>query len=320
LKDPDALSRLIGILPKIRTPIQVSGLAITVVAVVATRIWVPGSAYTQIVTGLLGLLFLFFSQMFAYLDVISPNARASFLLKGLRTVLLFGMGYLVIFVAAEFLMSTRSLAHDQKAPDNRITYSTAEQRLIDIHSDLWVLRDKYRSLSKSSSKSSIQEVNRTADKLAERMNNVNDGDISTNYKILKYQHLAYAWAMVAGSESIPKARGEAAEKILNACDTARSLIESVNRASSTDKDAQYTRDWIIKDDAEARIQRLTAVALCVRWQVKPREREIDRLKVREIIENLPNHYLVNEEPEKSSELQPCLPATSKKAATLKAPH
>jgi hypothetical protein len=127
-------------------------------------------------------------------------------------------------------------------------------------------------------------------------------------QILKYEHLSYAWGMTAGSEPDNTSRRKAADESLKASAMAKKIVSRVNRANASDKTIQAAKNWILKDDAEARINRLTAAGLCLRSQAT--QNKDDARRARTIVENLPDHYLVKEKPENSSELQPCVSNTS----------
>jgi hypothetical protein len=182
-------------------------------------------------------------------------------------------------------------------PAAPVVRSPDEQRLVDLNNELWLLR-----------RGPSSNVNKHASQLVNQMLEVDDTNLSLAMQILKYEHLSYAWGMVAGSESDSNARLKAAEESLKACATARAIVSKVNRSNPSDKKMQAARDWIIKDDAEARINRISAGGLCIRSQIN--HDPLDARKAREIIENLPDHYLAREKPEKSSDLQPCLEISS----------
>ena len=111
----------------------------------------------------------------------------------------------------------------------------------------------------------------------------------------------------SGSEAQTKiAQLDASQGILGACDNSKTIISVVQNSAPFDKKARDTWDWMIRDEIESRIGRLSAVGLCLRWQVK--HNSADALEALNTVEKLSNSYLVREEPEKSPELTGCMKA------------
>lgn len=202
------------------------------------------------------------------------------------------------------------------APKRGQNRTLTELRLIDLNSEIRDLRADYEALHiDPDSKLGVSQlagklsVNAGATQLVKKMLVLNDGDLSSGMKALKYEHLAYAWAMVGETQSGPEdqiraAQLEASQGILSACENAKTIIAIVQKSAPFDNKARDTWDWMIKDEIESRIGRLSAVGLCLRWQVK--HNSADALEALNIVEKLPNSYLVREEPEKSTELIGCM--------------
>ena len=148
-----------------------------------------------------------------------------------------------------------------------------------------------------------RDVNRDARHLAYRLAAVDDVDLGAAMQVYKYEALAYLWAMVVGSQP-DSAKLKTIEEILRAADEGQRLIDDVMRPGPYDQRIQNWREWILNDNAVPRLQRLSAVALCARWEVK--KNNDDLLRVRQIIANLSYDYRVDEGPDSSSELRPCL--------------
>lgn len=245
------------------------------------------------------MLFLAFGQVFAQLDKIPENSRTFFLLGTLFLfVLAFALNLTFAFLALGAPKSS-AVSTVSSAP---AIYPPAEQKIVDLKCEVEAIRAVYTTLQDRPDRA--EAVNRSARQLAERALAVDDRQLSLGIQIYKYEAVAYLWAMVAGSEDSAE-KVETTKKILKATEKGNNLVEDAMRTDSADTPKmRNTRDWIIRDDAVPRLQRLTAIALCVRWLVN--KDPDDRRQVRDIINRLPNDYLKAEQPEKTSELRPCL--------------
>ncbi|HEV3039573.1 MAG TPA: toll/interleukin-1 receptor domain-containing protein [Candidatus Angelobacter sp.] len=215
----------------------------------------------------------------------------------------------VISMAAGYLIhpkQDRADTRSEPTPAPTPIRSPSEQSLLVFNDRIWELRKDYQNLQSNPDKA--PEVNSRADQLASQISKLDDKDLNVSMQILKYEHLSYAWGMTAGSEPDNTSRRKAADESLKASAMAKKIVSRVNRANASDKTIQAAKNWILKDDAEARINRLTAAGLCLRSQAT--QNKDDARRARTIVENLPDHYLVKEKPENSSELQPCVSNTS----------
>lgn len=185
---------------------------------------------------------------------------------------------------------------------------TAEQVLVNLSRNLSNMKASYKALSQSSSKAFA--VNTDASQLAQKIIDVNDADLGLDMQIFKYQVLGYSWGMVLGSEMIAPndftedEKLKSVQAILDACDRAKRLVDEARRAQPVTPRLQTTREWIVRDDAEPRISRLRAVALCSRWQLNHDQQDLT--EVRQLRQSLPAYYVAREHPDTSYELSPCL--------------
>jgi hypothetical protein len=284
------LKKLADLLPKLKTPVQLAGFVAFLIAAVLLAKNSPLNAVG--IVGL-GILFVAFVQVFAQLDKIPENSRASFLL---RSLFLFIIAFTLNLAFAYFV-----LVLPKSTPPSR--YPPAEQKVIDMTAEMDRIKGDYVSLLDRRDKA--PSVNRRARQLAQRLIAVDDGSLSLGIRIYKYESVAYLWAMVVGSEADAEAKSRAVAEILAAAGKGENLIADAMVFRVPDsKKAQDTRDWIITDNASPRLQRLEAIALCARWQLK--KNPLDRRTVRDLIADLPYDYLTDEKPQQSSELLPCL--------------
>jgi hypothetical protein len=290
-EQPDILKRLAELVPKIKTRVQLAGLVEIIIAVVLLA---KNSLVNAAGIFGLGMLFLVFGQVFPQLDKLPGKSRTPFLLWSLFLfILAFALNLTFTFI----VLAPPKCPTVTVAPSPTPTYPPAEQKLVDLNSEVAGIKAGYVLEAK--------DVNKQARQLAERLLAVDDGQISLGMQIYKYEAVAYSWAMVAGSEDNPEAKLATSAKILKVTEKGNKLIEEAMRAGPLDTPKMRNmRDWIIKDNAAPRLQRLAAIALCVRWQVK--KNPADRLAVRQIIRGLPYDYLNDEQPQKTSELRPCL--------------
>jgi hypothetical protein len=295
----DILKKLADLLPKIKTPVQLMGLIALVIAVILAKNSLSNAAGTA---GL-GMLFLAFGQVYAQLDKIPESSRASFLVQSLtRFIVALGL-YLAVIVLLVWLAAKGQNANSPVTPIVASpVYPPGEQKLVDLRSEMDKIKAVYVLLLDRPDQA--RDVNRQSRQLAQRFLAVDDGQLSLGIQIYKYEAVAYSWAMVAGSEDDHRAKLRTVVEILTATEKGEKLVDDAMRPGLLDKKAQDTRDWIIKDNAIPRLQRLAAIAICVRWQVDKKQE--DRLKVRKLIDDLPYDYVMDEQPQKSSELQPCL--------------
>jgi hypothetical protein len=290
-----------NILSRTRISVQLSGLGITMLAAAAIRLWLPGAVGAQIAVIILGILFVAFGQVFAQLGGMPRRSRPVFVLTVLT---LFCTLTLTLIITTSWLVARalRSKAADSSG------YSPAEKKLVDLTKELPILKGSYESLLDSPAKAA--QVNKDARQLIGKMSAVSDEQLGQAIKIFKYESLAYIWAIVARSESNSNPNVESEKKlesvgeILRACDNARTVVSEVMRPGPYDQRVQDTREWIKNDGTPYRIERLSAVGLCTRWEIT--KDPADRSEVRRIIHSLPKEYLDSEQPERSRALLRCL--------------
>src|SRR5271168_4736999 len=78
--DASFLTRLVDLLPKIKTRLQLSGLAIAVGAFVALRTIAPNAINAQISAGSIGVVFVIFGQVFSALKDFPAAQRAKLII------------------------------------------------------------------------------------------------------------------------------------------------------------------------------------------------------------------------------------------------
>jgi hypothetical protein len=184
----------------------------------------------------------------------------------------------------------------------------AERTLRELNKDLYRLRAEYQNLPYSVTKAA--DVNMRAAILAGNISDLNDADFNLGMQVFKYESLAYANGIVAGSEMIAGKQFTDQDKLtsikalLEASEKAQKLIEEVRRPQHADDRLQKLRTWLRDDDADPRLQRFTAVGLCFRWQVTKNPK--DRTEARDLVNTLPAYYKAREHPEQSPELAECV--------------
>lgn len=289
--DRGVLAKIAGQLSKIKNPLQLTGIGIIAIAYVLAK----SSHLKEAIASLaFGILVMLFGLMPAIIGELLPEQeRSSFLLKYLS---------LAVLAYAVMNFSPTLIASGIGKLDGGPHYQPAEQKVVNLSSELDPIKASYALLLDQPERA--PEVNRDAHHLAERLLAVNDADLGPAIQIFKYEAVTYSWAMVAGSEPDNHAKLKAVKEMLDAAGTGQALIDQVMRPQPFDQRVETWHEWIIKDDVKPRLQRLSAIALCIRWQVN--KDDDDRAKVREIIEDLPYDYRIDEHPERSSELRPCL--------------
>jgi hypothetical protein len=96
------LDTLVGVLPRIKTRLQYSGLLVAVAGFIATKAISPNAVSAQISAGAVGILFIVFGQVFARLESFPTQERTKlilwlFVLFALFTLGLVGLtGWLVV--------------------------------------------------------------------------------------------------------------------------------------------------------------------------------------------------------------------------------
>lgn len=195
----------------------------------------------------------------------------------------------------------QSLSREVPLPTDEVSfqYDPAAQHLVGLDSELKELRNRYEL-----SDGTDMNLNRDARQLAEKLIAVDDSNLGTAMEIFKYQSVAYARAIVLETESDSHAKLNSIREILDASDKAQRLIDEVKKPQNYNKHLQEAREWLIKDDAVLRLKRLSAVALCARWQLN--KDTSDLTEVRRMFDDVPYDYFLNEKPERSLELKPCL--------------
>jgi hypothetical protein len=193
--------------------------------------------------------------------------------------------------------------------------STTEANLRTVGPKLGELQRVYHLLLHQPEK--IMDLNRDAEKFAANIKMTNDEELGLTMQIYKYESLAYAYGMVAGSEMIAgskfsqDSRLSAVEQLLDACNELSSRLTEAHRRQPVDEKLQKLRSWLLDDAADQRSLRMKAVGLCFRSQLqdRPEHRAADREEVKKIFEQIkkldPN-YIDKEHLESSYELAPCL--------------
>lgn len=153
----------------------------------------------------------------------------------------------------------------------------ADPLLLETDGQLKALQNNYEALRDHPD--TQQDVNARADQLIKQILSIDDKNLNWSAQLFKYEHVCYAWGIV-GSTAINSAmRLKASENMLEACGRANAIISKVNS----------TLKWIEVDQTLPRVDRLSAVGICIRWQIT--RDPADLIKIRELIKNLPPAYI-----------------------------
>ncbi|MFL6389040.1 MAG: hypothetical protein ACJ71U_16275 [Terriglobales bacterium] len=277
----------------------VAQIVLSVAGLAGTAIVHPSWHATLIVITIAFLL-LFLVQFFANLKLFPKTDLAPLVSKILSIV-----GWIAALGIGAFAgVQIASLMKRVPGPDP----PTTEATLRELSSKLNGLRAEYRRLPGFVTRAA--DLNRRAAILADNISDLNDANLDLGMQVFKYESLAYANGIVAGSEMIARDDFTGQDKLqsigalLDASENAQKLIEGVRRPQPVDANLQQLRSWLRDDDADPRLQRLTAVGLCFRWQVKKNPK--DRIEARDLVNTLPAYYRAREHPEQSSELADCV--------------
>ncbi len=300
---------------KIKQPIQL--LALVVVAVVGLiATYLKLRSWTLDLASIATVSFsLFLGYLFTSLKSFPEKDRAPVVLKAFYGLIRGLCIFWVIVALVQIAPLLFSLSRGSSSA------SVAETALTELSKDLNGLRADYRMLPWSVNQA--PELNAHADQLAHKIQDISDTDLKLGSQIFKYESLAYAYGIIAGSEMIAGDRFSADDKakaiaaLLENGERAQKLIEEARRGQLADDKLQKLRAWLRDDDADARLQRLTAVGLCFRWQVSHNNTQ-DRDEARELVKTLPAYYKAKEHPERSYELSQCVKDTEPEAPSSKA--
>jgi hypothetical protein len=215
-------------------------------------------------------------------------------LVGAPVIVAFGVGYFLLVLSPLYKELTAKAAS---------RYSAAEQKIVDLGTGVRPLKVQYERIQQSHNEDPA--LSKGARELARQMSDIKDAEVGTPIQIFKYESIAYLWAMVAGSESDKETQRQSVNEILDASKTAEKLIDDVMKPGVYKKQTQDVRNWLVQDDAQSRVKRLEAVALCIRWKLDGKQE--DRDAVHHIIQNFPKEYSDREHPEQSDELKQCWP-------------
>lgn len=277
---------------RIRTPIQLAGVIVGVAAGIITKS-LSLSQVTQIIAAIAAMALLLLGQIFSALRNIPKNSRESLVIRSFQTLCFTWLATIAL------VMGFKKIWGDE---------NPSEKALIRSGEKLLSLRGHYQGLLLSPGQA--PELAKDAAQLVEEIDETNDADLVLDMQIFKYESLAYSSAIIAGCEMIAKdefnrkGKQKAIEEIFKATEKARFRVEEAHRVQPINSILQAARDWIVKDDAPNRIQRLTAVAFCFRWKLD--QVDDDLTKARALIDDLPAYYIAREHPERSYELAPCL--------------
>jgi hypothetical protein len=286
---------LASIAPKIKIPVQLAAFVAAVLTFCVAAVLYKNAPFHAVAIAGLGALFIAYAQVFAQLDKLPEDSRASFLL---RSLLLFILAFALTLVSAGFLIWNGT----KKPSEIQSNYPPPEQRLVDLGNEMDKIRPIYMSLPEHLERA--LEVDRRARQLAERMLAVQDNLLRPGLRIYKYESVAYSWAMVLGSQSDNNAKSKTIDKILDAAEKGNGLVNEAMNPNLEDKKALDLQDWVIRDNALPRLKRMKAIALCARWQIDYNPE--DRKEVRKLFAELPDDYRREEHPQDSDELRRCL--------------
>jgi hypothetical protein len=230
-------------------------------------------------------------RLFRWIKRRRPTRR---LLVGAPVIVAFGIAYFFLVLSPLYKELTTKAGS---------RYSAAEQKIVDLGAGVMPLKVQYERIQQSHNEDPA--LSKGAQELAHKMSDIKDLDLRISIQIFKYESIAYLWAMVAGSESDKGIRRQSVNAALEASKTAKELIDDVMKPGVYKKQTQDVRNWLVQDDAQSRVQRLEAVALCIQW--KDYRRQEDHDAVRRIIQNFPKEYSDREHPEQSDELKQCWP-------------
>lgn len=281
-------TKIADFVPQIKTPVQLSGLALAIGGLIAIKFVMPNATKAQVSAVTIGGLFLLFGQVVAALDRIPKQQRAKLVVTAFLIFCFFAI--VLIFATTIFIA--------QADP-----FTTEEHRVIDLKKQIARLIDTYQTIP-TLGQASIVKVNEQAPKLGEKMLLISDSNLDRSRQILKYEYALYAYMMASSTDSSVSYKIQFATKALESSVKAKALLEDGKQLSATNKDANITTDWMIDDDEDARIDYLTAMAMCIKGMAQHDNVVITSVSSK--LAEIPTPYKLRFPPNHSPELIPCL--------------
>jgi hypothetical protein len=284
---------------KFKRPIQVVAQIVITVGSLAGAAIVKGSWHATLTVIAIAFLLLFLVQFFASLKSFPKKDLAPLISRFLNII---GWVAVVAIIAYASVQIVPRIIWGPPDPP------PAESTLRELNKELNGLRAQYQKLQHFASQA--PDVNKRAAVLVGKISDLNDEELGLGMQVFKYESLAYANGIVAGSEMIARNEFTAQDKLnsikalLDASEKAQKLIEEVRRPQHADDKLQKLRAWLRDDDADQRLQRLTAVGLCFRSQVQKNPKDL--AEARDLVNTLLPYYKAREHPEQSSELAECV--------------
>jgi hypothetical protein len=251
--DTSFLSRLAGLLPRIKTRLQLSGLAIAVGAWVAVRTISPNALKAQISAGAIGIAFVVFGQVFSALGTFEAAQRAKLIIALFVIFCIFVLSLIV--VTSLFVLNAER--------------STAEQEVSDLQDQIIAVVGAWEGSDHNPG--DRDKVVRGAPKLTNAMLSIPDTGLRPEWQIVKYEYGLYAATMTSSIEEVKsgsdQAKREFAVRGLTAGDHALAIISKAENRYLTDKDFENVVAFVRSNDDEERIRYLRAICFCQLFRI-----------------------------------------------------
>lgn len=285
------VEKFVNLIPRIKTPIQLAGLALAIAAVIAIRSVVPGATKAQISAGAIGVVFLVFGQVFAALGSFPQKDRVKLVVSLFSIFCAF---VIALVVVTSILVAKTMESVDTDSPD--------ESHVVDLKQQIMDLRGTWESASDFGSPA-LSKVNERAPELAKEMLMISDSNLDQVHQILKYEYGGYAFVMAADTERDLSKKSVFSNSALDYLDHTQKLIQAIESDAISNNESREISDWIIEDQEESRVNYLRAIASCTKAKA---HNNTNHSGVLEILKTIPTSFLQAYPPEKSSPLQPCL--------------
>lgn len=163
----DILERIVQVLPRLKTKLQLTCLIALIGGIIATRSLRPSAVLAQISAGAIGVLFLIFGQVFGGLGQVRPQERAQLIS---RLFVIF-----VVFILALVLLTGIFLARggNSASQPSQTTAVAADPALYDVGTNVVLAFSKDKAINQLADKLAQERVAR--DQIREPIRSVYSG-------------------------------------------------------------------------------------------------------------------------------------------------
>ena len=251
--------RLPGILPKLRTHVQLAGVTVGLAAYVAMHWAKPDQITAQICAGAIGAVILGLGSSFNVINQIEKRWRALFV------IIIFGMSLVFILILLWLIFYT-------SRPPNTNNIKPAERRVEELSGKVGLIWGKVEGCLQTPSY--VAEIRKDAPHYAEDLLRIEDSQLRRAFRVAKYSNAAFFWVSAATVQSPGPSEFCMDKKhlhwALQALKCVQETIDEIDQAKAVaakgDQEAKMALTFTRQNEVESTIRFYRAVGLAIRMR------------------------------------------------------